>query len=105
MAQGDERGTCGETVFDSPETLAAMSAPGEFGAPPLLAPVQRRACALRLPLDPVCAEGAGGSEILRYREAGMAEGRLYKVRRRGERHAVPRPKDGLEIPKFHPDGK
>ncbi len=95
----------GEAASGSPETLAAPPAPGEFRAPPLLVPTQRRARALRPPLDPLCAGGAGGSEILRHREAGMAEGGLYKAGRRGEGRASPGPKGGLEVPKFRPDGR
>jgi len=46
-----------------------------------------------------------GSETLRYREADMVEGRLYKVTWYGERYAVLKARDGVKILKFYPDEK
>lgn len=58
-----------------------------------------------LPPGPVRVEVAGGTEVLRYREADMAVGRLYRFRWEGEEFAALRSRDGVEILKFVPDAK
>lgn len=105
MAQGGNPGMYGELVSNSPAVHGTMSASGRVEGSPLSLSTQQTLYTLRLPLDPVYVEDADGSEILRYREADMVEGRLYKVRWYGERYAVLRSGDGVEILKFYPDEK
>lgn len=95
----------GELVSNSPAIHGTLSGSGRVEGSPLSLSTQQAVYLLRLPLDPVYVEDAGGSEILRYREADMVEGRLYKVRWHGERYAVLRSGDGVEILKFYPDEK
>lgn len=57
------------------------------------------------PACPVRVEEDGGVEVLRYREADMAMGRLYRFRWQGEEFAALRSEDGVEILKFVPDAK
>lgn len=66
---------------------------------------QQRLSTLRLPLDPVRVEDVGGTEVLRYREADMVMGELYRFRWYGEEFAALRSSDGVEILKFVPDEK
>jgi len=66
---------------------------------------QQRLSTIRLPLDPVRVENVGGTEVLRYREADMVIGELYRFRWHGEEFAALRSKEGVELLKFVPDEK
>lgn len=64
---------------------------------------RQRLVACRLPLNPVYVEDADGEDILHYREADMAMGRLYRFRWGGEEFAALRSRAGVEILKFVPE--
>jgi len=95
----------GEIVSNSPAVQGTLLRSGKIEGSPLSLSTRQLVYTIRLPLDPVYVEDDGGSEILRYREADMVEGKLYKIRWYGERYAVLRSKDGVEILKFYPDEK
>lgn len=105
MAQYGNPGMYGEMPTNSATFHVTLSASGVTEASPVLVFPQHQVYMLRLPLDPVRVECDDGSETLRYREADMVEGRLYKVTWYGERYAVLKARDGVKILKFYPDEK
>lgn len=64
---------------------------------------QQRLSTISLPLDPVRVEDVDGTEVLRYREADMVMGELYRFKWQGEEFAALRSENGVEILKFVPD--
>lgn len=89
IAAGDGRG---------PGSAAGPGAPGPHGrgGKPAGAPAAAPPC-------PVRVEVSGGTEVLRYREADMAMGELYRFRWHGEEFAALRSEEGVELLKFVPD--
>ena len=104
MAQCGGLGICGEPVSNAPTVHATLHRSGRVDVSPVCVSASQATCAIRLPLCPVRVEADGGEETLRYRAADMVEGRLYRVTWYGERYALRRSGDGVEILKFYPDG-
>lgn len=80
-----------------------LTPPKTVEGSPVSFPTLQSFYTLKLPLDPVYVEEVDGSEVLRYREADMVIGKLYKFKWNNEWHAALRSNKGVELLEFYPD--
>ena len=105
MQQGTQYDLRGEFAPNPILVRGLLSQSPTVEGPALSLSTQQRTYLLRLPIDPVYVENIDGSEVLRYREADMAVGKIYRFKWYGEWYAALRSKEGVELLRFYPDEK